>query len=200
MTHAPAVRRRRTRRTALLAVALLGALCGVVACQAVSPALSLDPLLAGAGAAEADGGLPEGATPFDEQYPAIARLDPALRAAVQQAADDAAAEGVAFVVTSGWRSPAYQEELLREAVAEHGSAEEAARWVATAETSPHVSGGAVDIGHAEAMDWLSVHGERYDLCRIYANEPWHFELRPGASTDGCPAAYPDPTADPRMQG
>jgi D-alanyl-D-alanine carboxypeptidase len=37
------------------------------------------------------------------------------------------------------------------------------------------------------------------LCRVYRNEPWHFELRPGAVRDGCPARYADPAHDPRMQ-
>ncbi|HET9737332.1 MAG TPA: D-alanyl-D-alanine carboxypeptidase family protein, partial [Solirubrobacteraceae bacterium] len=59
---------------------------------------------------------------------------------------------------SGWRSPQYQEQLLHGAVSEYGSEEEAARWVATAETSAHVSGDAVDIGPSDATAWLSEHG------------------------------------------
>jgi len=42
-------------------------------------------------------------------------------------------------------SPEYQNQLLREAVVKYGSDEEAARWVATADTSAHVMGDAVDI-------------------------------------------------------
>ena len=113
----------------------------------------------------------------------------------RRAADD----GVTFSVTSGWRSPEYQNRLLREAVFEYGSEEEAARWVATADTSPHVSGDAVDIGPSDAIAWLSRHGARYGLCQIYRNEPWHFELRPEAIDQGCPPLYADPTHDPRMQ-
>ena len=79
----------------------------------------------------------------------------------------------------------------------YGSEEEAARWVATADTSPHVSGEAVDIGHVDATAWLSAHGAKYGLCQIYSNEPWHYELRPEATDDGCPAMYADPTHDPR---
>ena len=104
-----------------------------------------------------------------------------------------------FVVDSGWRSPEYQNQLLREAVSEYGSEEEAARWVATAETSPHVSGDAVDIGPSDATAWLSEHGAEYGLCQIYSNEPWHYELRPEAIDHGCPPMYADPTHDPRMQ-
>src|ERR687891_592015 len=95
---------------------------------------------------EADGAVPEGTTVFDDDLPAVANLDPAFLGALRQAATDAAGDGVEFFVNSGWRSPEYQERLLQEAVSEYGSEEEAARWVATAETSAHVSGDAVDIG------------------------------------------------------
>jgi hypothetical protein len=70
--------------------------------------------------------------------------------------------------------------------------------VATADTSPHVSGDAIDIGHSDARAWLSEHGAAYGLCQIYSNEPWHYELRPEAIVHGCPAMYADPTQDPRM--
>jgi len=136
---------------------------------------------------------------FDNEVPALANLDPALLEALRRAATDAAAGGVEFTVNSGWRSPEYQEELLREAVSEYGSEEEAARWVATEATSPHVSGAAVDIGQYDATAWLSEHGAAYGLCQIYDNEPWHYELRPEAIENGCPATYADPTQDPRMQ-
>jgi zinc D-Ala-D-Ala carboxypeptidase len=148
---------------------------------------------------EADSAVPDGATVFDDDLPAVANLDPALLGALRQAATDAADDGVEFLVNSGWRSPEYQEQLLQEAVSEYGSEEEAARWVATAETSPHVSGDAVDVGPSDATAWLSEQGAEYGLCQIYGNEPWHFELRPEALDHGCPAMYADPTQDPRMQ-
>jgi zinc D-Ala-D-Ala carboxypeptidase len=147
---------------------------------------------------EAHGALPDGATVFDDEYPAVANLDPALLGALRQAATDAAEDGVGFLVDSGWRSPEYQERLLREAVSKYGSVEEAARWVATAETSAHVSGDAVDLGSG-ATAWLSEHGAAYGLCQIYGNEPWHYELRPEAIDHGCPSMYADPTHDPRMR-
>jgi zinc D-Ala-D-Ala carboxypeptidase len=148
---------------------------------------------------DADGALPDGATVFDEGFPAVANLDPALLGALRQAATDAAGDGVEFFVNSGWRSPEYQEQLLQEAVSEYGSEEEAARWVATAETSPHVSGDAVDVAPSDATAWLSANGAEYGLCQIYGNEPWHYELRPGAVDHGCPPTYVNPTHDPRMQ-
>jgi zinc D-Ala-D-Ala carboxypeptidase len=148
---------------------------------------------------EADGAVPDGTTVFDDEIPGVANLDPDLLGALRQAATDAADDGVEFFVDSGWRSPEYQNQLLREAVSEYGSEEEAARWVATADTSPHVSGDAVDIGHSDATAWLSEHGAKYGLCQIYSNEPWHYELRPEAIDHGCPPMYADPTHDPRMQ-
>jgi zinc D-Ala-D-Ala carboxypeptidase len=148
---------------------------------------------------EADGAVPDGTTVFDDEIPGVANLDPALLGALRQAATDAADDGVEFYVDSGWRSPEYQNQLLREAVSEYESEEEAARWVATPETSAHVSGDAVDIEHFDATAWLSEHGAEYGLCQIYSNEPWHYELRPEAIDHGCPPIYADPTHDPRMQ-
>lgn len=138
-------------------------------------------------------------TVFDDLYPGVANLDPALLQALREAATDAADDGVEFYVNSGWRSPEHQDRLLREAISKYGSEEEAARWVATADTSIHVLGGAVDIGPFEATAWLSEHGARYGLCQIYRNEPWHYELRPEAIDRGCPPMYADPTHDPRMR-
>jgi len=133
------------------------------------------------------------------EIPGVANLDPDLLGALRQAGADAADDGVEFFVDSGWRSPGYQQQLLDEAVSKYGSEEEAARWVATPETSAHVSGDAVDIGPSDAAAWLADHGDEYGLCQIYGNEPWHFELRPDAIDHGCPPMYPDPTHDPRMQ-
>src|SRR5262249_55566703 len=142
---------------------------------------------------ERGGAVPAATTVFDDEVPGVANLDPALLRALRRAATDAAAAGVQFVVNSGWRSPAYADRLRREAGAKYGWEAEAAGWVATGTTSPHVSGDAVDIGPADATSWLSAHGPAYGLCQIYANEPWHYELRPGAVGHGCPSMYPDPT-------
>ncbi len=148
---------------------------------------------------EADGAIPDGTTVFDDGIPGVAHLDPALLGALRQAATDAADGGVQFFVDSGWRSRAYQEHLLQQAVVKYGSQEAAARWVATPDTSAHVSGHAVDIGHSDAAAWLSAHGTAYGLCQIYDNEPWHYELRPEAIDHGCPARYADAAHDPRMR-
>jgi zinc D-Ala-D-Ala carboxypeptidase len=148
---------------------------------------------------EPDGAVHDSVTVFDDDVPAVANLDPDLLGALRRAATDAADDGVKIFVNGGWRSLEYQKQLLREAVVTYGSEEEAARWVATPDTSAHVSGNAVDIGHSEAKAWLSEHGAEYGLCQIYRNEPWHYELRPEAVDHGCPPMYADPTHDPRMQ-
>jgi D-alanyl-D-alanine carboxypeptidase len=147
---------------------------------------------------EADGAVPDGTTVFDGGIPGVANLDSDLLGALRRAATDASGDGVELNVDSGWRSAAYQEHLLQDAISKYGSEAEAARWVATPDTSPHVSGDAIDIGPSDAAAWLSEHGAAYGLCQIYGNESWHFELRPGAGDDGCPAMYADPTDDPRM--
>ena len=140
---------------------------------------------------EAGGAVPGGTTVFDGGVPAVANLDPTLLHALRWAAADAAATGVQLVVDGGWRSPAYQQRLLDEAIGKYGSESEAARWVATPRTSAHVSGDAVDIGSSRGAAWLSAYGAAYALCQIYANEPWHYELRPQATTQGCPPMYAD---------
>ncbi|MFC3688015.1 M15 family metallopeptidase [Aquipuribacter hungaricus] len=145
----------------------------------------------GAGDARADGRVgDDGLTLDDDSHPAVSGLDPALLSAARAAADAAAADGVRFRLTSGWRSTAYQQHLLDRAVAEHGSYEEARRWVSTPELSAHVTGDAVDIGPTDAAYWLAEHGAQFGLCQVYANEVWHYELltAPGGQ---CPALRAD---------
>jgi len=132
----------------------------------------------GASLGEEDGVIETGeaVSPFADDLPAIAQLDPALREAMQDAAREAIADDVTFVVTSGWRSAAYQQSLLDAAVEEYGSEEAAGEFVLSPEKSRHVTGDAVDIGYTDANSWLSQHGADYGLCQIYSNEIWHFEL------------------------
>ena len=151
------------------------------------------------GRAEADGAVPDRTTVFDDEIQGVAKLNSHLLGALRRAATDAADDGVQLYVESGWRSAEYQERLLREAISRYGSEARASRWVATPKTSAHVKGDAVDIGPSGGAAWLSEHGAAYGLCRIYGNEPWHYELRPEAIAHGCPAMYADPTQDPRMQ-
>jgi D-alanyl-D-alanine carboxypeptidase len=201
--------RRTLNPTALSLVVVTAAIIGTLVYQSASnlaPSFSelrgdhgATPTEADGAVTEADGALPDGVTVFDDEYPGVANLDPDLLQALREAAADAADDGIEFSLNSGWRSQEYQHHLLRDAVSEYGSEEEAARWVATVDTSAHVSGNAVDIGSLDATTWLSEHGAEYGLCQIYANESWHYELRPLAIDRGCPPIYADPTHDPRMQ-
>lgn len=205
-------RRIRFRRVRLLSLIVVTAVAAAVVIRASPPSSSSTappPRVAVSSHApsqqpadalgEAGGAVPRGTSVFDEGVPGVANLDPALLASLRRAAEDAAGDGVDFVVDSGWRSPAYQQHLLEEAVARYGSLDEAVRWVATPTTSAHVSGDAIDVGPSQAREWLSAEGGAYGLCPVYDNEPWHYELRPDAAVDGCPPTYPDPTHDPRMR-
>ena len=202
MNHSRSPRRRRLTTAVggtLLAVTLVGAV--VIISQQSSATASVPASSLTDGALGVDDGVvveSDRVSVFAD-IPALSKLDPALLAAVRDAATSAEADGVRMHVNSGWRSAAYQNALLADAVQTHGSEEEAARWVATPENSEHVSGDAIDLGPAPAQDWLSRHGSAYGLCQIYENEPWHFELRPAAIANGCPLMYADPTADPRTQ-
>jgi D-alanyl-D-alanine carboxypeptidase len=198
---------RRTRSTILAALVVVSMmLIGVLACRSLASSSSsaAPPIDTPHGdhrraRGEADHAVTDGVTVFDDETPAVANLDPDLLGALRQAATVAADDEVEILVFSGWRSREYQEQLLRQAISEYGSEEEASRWVATPDTSAHVSGDAVDIGPSDAAAWLSEHGAGFGLCQIYSNEPWHYELRLEAIDDGCPGMYADPTHDPRIQ-
>ncbi|MCE6996451.1 M15 family metallopeptidase [Saccharothrix sp. S26] len=179
---------RRSGRQALAAVA--GVL--VVALSACSPESPIGAPWHAKGRAAEDGSIPADSSisPYDSDHPAIARLDPELLSAVRTAAQDARAAGVELRVTSGWRSKAYQQRLLDDAVTRYGSLEEARRLVSTPEKSAHVTGDAIDIGPTDAADWLIRHGRDYGLCQTYANEMWHFELSTAPGGE-CPVPRDD---------
>lgn len=140
----------------------------------------------------AGGWVPDGQelSTFDLADPAVNRLTPALLHAIQRAAYGAKADGITLGLTSGWRSPEFQQHLFNDAVARYGSAAIASEYVASPETSKHVIGHAVDVGPTAADTWLIRNGSAYGLCQIYANEIWHFEL---ASDYGgsCPPLRPN---------
>ena len=181
----------RVRRLTLLALALcvaaLLAALGTVVVHATS--VPADGLFV---PTVADGVIAEGTivTLADDEVPAIARLDPALGEALRRAEADAAADGLSFEVTSGWRTPEYQQWLLEDAIKLYASEEVARQFVATPERSSHVTGDAVDIVPVDAQVWLIEHGARYGICQTYANERWHFELatEPGGA---CPEMKAD---------
>ena len=124
----------------------------------------------------------------------MANLDPALLGALRRAATDAAGDGIEFYVTSGWRSPAYQEQLLREAVSKYGSEAEAARWVATPDTSAHVSGDAVDIGPPMPRRGCPGTAPSTGCARSTATNPGTTNCAPTAVDHGCPRQVRRPHA------
>ena len=117
-------------------------------------------------------------------------LEPRVQDRFDAAARAAGADGVALSINSGWRSAQSQEELFDEAIVTHGSAREAARWVLPPEKSAHVWGTAIDVTPATGAAWLAARDGEFGLCRVYENEPWHFEplVEPGGT---CPAVVAD---------
>ncbi len=164
------------------------ALAAPVVQMANGPAPDDDSFSIGPAAADTIGGyIPDNqsVTPFDVTNPVIGWLDPALLAAVQNAARSAASDGVDLEITSGWRTKGFQQRLFDDAVRTYGNVETAQQFVASPDASRHVFGQAVDVGPAEADNWLIRNGSRFGLCQIYANEIWHFELAADQHGD-CP--------------
>lgn len=107
------------------------------------------------------------------------------------------ADGVNLYITSGFRSRERQGQLFAEAIVKYGSESEAAKWVLPPRFSHHPEGLALDInypGDRAGAQWLEANGSRFGLCRVYANEWWHFE---GVSAPGepCPASAPNALVD-----
>jgi LAS superfamily LD-carboxypeptidase LdcB len=108
-------------------------------------------------------------------------------------------DGVNLYITSGFRSLSRQEVLFEKAVEKYGNETEAAKWVLPAPYSHHPQGLALDInypGDPMGAEWLEKNGSKFGLCRVYANEWWHFEgvIAPGQM---CPALAPNALVDLR---
>ena len=127
----------------------------------------------------------------------VEEIHPELQQRFNTARLFAARDGVALVITSGFRSLERQEFLYKREVEIRGSETEAAKWVLPAQASKHPKGLAIDVNYP--MDpagaiWLERNGWRFGICRVYANEWWHFEgvIAPGGK---CPALSPDARVD-----
>ncbi len=140
-----------------------------------------------------DGPLTESRTATDE----VTELHPLLSARFAVAKSFARADGVTLTLTSGFRSLERQSMLFDREVVIRGSETEAAKWVLPPQFSHHPQGLAIDVnypGDKLGAYWLERHGSRFGLCRVYANEWWHFEgvIAPG---ERCPAMAPNALVD-----
>ncbi|CAB5240817.1 unannotated protein [freshwater metagenome] len=105
--------------------------------------------------------------------------------------------GIDIHVSSGYRTLEKQAFLFARAVKEHGSQEEAVKWVLPPEMSRHPWGLAVDVnldGPKSGAQWLEENGYRFGICRVYENEWWHFEPLV-AIGDTCPVLKTDASED-----
>lgn len=100
-------------------------------------------------------------------------------------------QGVALCLNDGKRSTAQQLALYADYVKQFGRAA-ADVYVLPPSKSAHVKGYAVDVQPAAAYQWLQTTRGARGWCRIYDNEPWHFEYSRGYQTAGCPARLPEP--------
>ena len=137
--------------------------------------------------------LSESATASGE----VTQLHPLLKARFEAAAIAARVEGVRLYITSGFRNEERQATLFAQAIERYGSESEAAKWVLPPQFSHHPEGLAIDVnypGDRAGARWLDRNGARFGLCRVYANEWWHFEgvIAPGGV---CPKMAPNALVD-----
>jgi hypothetical protein len=129
----------------------------------------------------------------------VTEIHPLLKARFDAARIAARKEGVTLYLTSGFRSKERQATLFSQAIEKYGSESEAAKWVLPPLSSHHPDGLAIDVnypGDRAGAKWLELNGARFGLCRVYANEWWHFEgvIAPGG---GCPKMAPNALIDLR---
>jgi hypothetical protein len=129
----------------------------------------------------------------------VTALHPLLQARFDAAQRAASLEGIHLYLTSGFRDESRQAVLFANAVKKYGSESEAAKWVLPPQFSHHPRGLAIDVnypGDRPGAKWLESNGARFGLCRVYANEWWHFEgvIAPGES---CPEMAANALVDMR---
>jgi D-alanyl-D-alanine carboxypeptidase len=126
----------------------------------------------------------------------VVRLRAEAAGAFRRMVETAKADGVGVVPISGHRTLAYQKNLFENARRKHGSAREAARWVAPPGHSEHHTGWTLDLGDEStpaadvdpafegtaAFRWLTAHAAKhgFELSFPPGNpqgvgyEPWHW--------------------------
>ncbi len=126
--------------------------------------------------------------PADRAYSdeATTGLSGVVARAWDSARTRAARAGVILCLNDGKRSTAQQIALFDQYVKELGSAALARRYVLPPARSAHVKGYAVDVQPQSGHRWLQATGGSLGFCRIYDNEPWHFEFSASYPVKGCP--------------
>lgn len=107
------------------------------------------------------------------------------------AATSAAAHDITLCLNDGKRSMSQQQRQFDEYVAQYGRAV-AEHLALPPDHSQHVVGLAVDVQPAAGYRWLESTEGSLGFCRIYRNEPWHFEFNPAYRKTGCPALIAEP--------
>ena len=117
-------------------------------------------------------------------------MRPDVAQAFDRMARAAAADGVALVIGSAFRSDAEQAVLF----ARHPDP----KWVARPGTSLHRNGTELDIGPASVYPWLAANAPRFHFVQRYSWEPWHYGyvLNPSSA----PRATAARTADGERAG
>lgn len=126
---------------------------------------------------------------YSDEEPAGLRADAAR--AWQRIVRVGAAAGITVCLNDGKRSVDQQEAIHADYVAQYGS-QTADELVLPADKSAHIIGLAVDVQPAAAHTWLEKTDGALGMCRMYDNEPWHFEFHPDYPITGCPERLPVP--------
>jgi hypothetical protein len=126
--------------------------------------------VAEAGAAGGASGPPRQASGGGYGGPLVYRqgegMRPDVAAAFDRMAAAAAADGVALVVNSGFRSDAEQAALF--------AANPDPRWVAPPGRSLHRCATELDLGPSGAYAWLAANAGRFGFVQRYSWEAWHY--------------------------
>lgn len=101
------------------------------------------------------------------------------------------ADGVIVCLNDGKRSKAQQQAQYDQYEQQYGK-EVADQLVLPPSKSAHVIGNAIDVQPQAAYQWLQATKGDLGFCRIYDNEPWHFEYDVKYFEQGCPARLPKP--------
>jgi hypothetical protein len=131
--------------------------------------------VAEAGAPGGGTGLPQQASGGGYGGPLVYRqgegMRPDVAAAFDRMAAAAAADGIALVVNSGFRSDAEQAALF--------AANPDPRWVAPPGHSLHRCATELDLGPSGAYGWLAANAGRFGFVQRYSWEPWHYGYAAG---------------------